>query len=183
MGFLVLDGRGAHQSRAIDRWLRDETPRLGVLFVAASVPPVHIPPGLAKPGGVFVSDIRDQWTGYANLPELERLAVTLFDRANENDIPIVLLSGDVHLGTVACLRSTRPEHALRRTDESGTNAVTFPLPGWVSGIRGAIPRPARGRRVEASILGWRWAQRGTSRNSAVPQCAREGSADPTGSAG
>ena len=126
VGFLVLDGRGARdckrsvlpllgerQWRAIERWLRDETPGLGALFVAASVPPVHIPPALAKPGGVFVSDIRDQWTWDANLPELERLAATLFDRANEHDIPIVLLGGDVHLGTVACLRSTRPEHALR----------------------------------------------------------------------
>jgi PhoD-like phosphatase len=126
VGFLVLDGRGARdctrsatpllgerQWRAIERWLRDETPSLGALFVASSVPPVHVPPELAKPGGVFMSDIRDQWTWGANLPELERLAVTLFDRASEHDIPIVVLGGDVHLGTVACLRSSRPEHARR----------------------------------------------------------------------
>lgn len=126
VGFLVLDGRGARdckrptlpllgerQWRALDGWLRDETPHLGALFVATSVPPVHVPPKLAKPGGVLVSDIRDQWTWGANLPELERLARTLFDRANEHDIPIVLLGGDVHLGTVACMRSSRPEHARR----------------------------------------------------------------------
>ncbi len=125
-GFLVLDGRGARdierpidpllgsrQWRLVKQWLRDATPGLEALFVVASVPPVHVPPELAKPGGTLVSDIRDQWTSVYNLAELERLAVELFDRANEHDIPIVLLGGDVHLGTVACLRSTRPEHAKR----------------------------------------------------------------------
>lgn len=125
-GVLVLDGRGArdiesavdpllgaHQWKCVTQWLRDETPGLEALFVVASVPPVHVPPELAKPGGALASDIRDQWTSRYNLPELERLAALLFDRANEHDIPVVLLGGDVHLGTVACLRSTRPEHAKR----------------------------------------------------------------------
>lgn len=125
-GVLVLDGRGARDlSRAADpllgaqqwsavtQWLAQETPGLEALFVVTSVPPVHVPPHLAKPGGALASDVRDQWTSEANLPELERLATTLFDRANEHDIPVVLLGGDVHLGTVACLRSTRPEHAKR----------------------------------------------------------------------
>jgi phosphodiesterase/alkaline phosphatase D-like protein len=125
-GVLVLDGRGArdmereadpllgaHQWKQVTQWLRDETPGLEALFVVSSVPPVHVPPHLAKPSGPFASDIRDQWTWPGNLPELERLATELFDRANEHDIPIVLLGGDVHLGTVACLRSTRPEHAKR----------------------------------------------------------------------
>lgn len=126
VGFLVLDGRGARdcnrsalpllgqrQWTAIERWLRDETPKLGALFVASSVPPVHVPPELAKPAGVVVSDIRDQWTWPGNLPELERLVVNLFDRANEHDIPIVLLGGDVHLGTIASVRSARPGHERR----------------------------------------------------------------------
>jgi hypothetical protein len=125
-GVLVLDGRGARdieskvdpllgaqQWKCVKQWLRDETPGLEALFVVASVPPVHVPPELAKPGGALASDIRDQWTSRYNAPELERLATELFDRANEHDIPIVLLGGDVHLGTVACLRSTRPEHAKR----------------------------------------------------------------------
>ena len=125
-GVLVLDGRGAsdierpaepllgaRQWRLVKRWLRDETPGLEALFVVTSVPPVHVPPELAKPGGALASDIRDQWTSEFNLPELERLATVLFDCANEHDIPVVLLAGDVHLGTVACLRSTRPEHAKR----------------------------------------------------------------------
>jgi phosphodiesterase/alkaline phosphatase D-like protein len=125
-GVLVLDGRGArdiesavdpllgaHQWSAVKQWLKDETPGLEALFVVASVPPVHVPPELAKPGGALASDIRDQWTSRYNAPELERLATELFDRANEHDIPVVLLGGDVHLGTVACLRSTRPEHAKR----------------------------------------------------------------------
>jgi hypothetical protein len=125
-GVLVLDGRGerdiesavdpllgAHQWKCVKEWLQGETPGLEALFVVASVPPVHVPPELAKPGGALASDIRDQWTSDYNLPELERLAALLFDRANEHDIPVVLLGGDVHLGTVACLRSTRPEHAKR----------------------------------------------------------------------
>jgi alkaline phosphatase D len=127
-GFLVLDGRGARdmeqpvdpllgarQWKLMKQWLRDETPGFEALFVVASVPPVHVPPKWAKPGGPLASDIRDQWTWERNLPELERLATELLDRANEHDIPIVLLSGDVHLGTVACLRSSRPEHAKRPT--------------------------------------------------------------------
>lgn len=126
VGVLVLDGRGARdiarpelpllgarQWQLVTEWLHDETPELAALFVVASVPPVHVPPELAKPGGALASDIRDQWTSAYNAPELERLAALLFDRANEHDIPVVLLGGDVHLGTVACLRSARPEHARR----------------------------------------------------------------------
>jgi PhoD-like phosphatase len=126
VGVLVLDGRGARdvgrardpllgarQWQLVTGWLERETRGLGALFVVSSVPPVHVPPALAKPGGLFTSGFRDQWTSEANAPELVRLADALFDCANRHDIPVVLLGGDAHLGSVACLRSTRPAHARR----------------------------------------------------------------------
>jgi phosphodiesterase/alkaline phosphatase D-like protein len=126
VGFLVLDGRGerdctgttdpllgTRQWKRVTEWLRDETPRLEALFVVTSVPLVHVPARLAKGPDAVISDFRDQWTSETNAPELERLVVELFDRANEHDIPVVLLGGDVHLGTIARLRSSRPSHAKR----------------------------------------------------------------------
>jgi alkaline phosphatase D len=126
VGFLVLDLRGhrdigrkrnplmgAHQWKKIRTWLGHQAPQLGALFVVSSVPPIHVAPALARVGGLFKSDLRDQWTHPSNQPELRRLVRLLFDIAAAQDIPVIILGGDVHVGTVACVRSNRSEHQSR----------------------------------------------------------------------
>lgn len=126
VGFLVLDLRGrrdvtrrrdpvlgAAQWRKIRAWLAREAPELGALFVVSSVPPIHVKSRLVELGSSFVTDLADQWTTDANLPELRRLVRLLLDCQNERDIPVVVLGGDVHVGAYAEIHSSRPEHARR----------------------------------------------------------------------
>lgn len=184
-GVLVLDGRGARdctlvrdpllgaqQWRLVSQWLREETPGLGALFVVSSVPPVHVPPALAKAGGAVLSDFRDQWTASANRPELARLASELFDCANRNDLPVVLLSGDTHLGTLAGLYSARPEHARRPwIHQLCASPLTARPPGLVAR---AIERIARhGFEVARGIHGRMLARPLAERNFGVVDLALE----------
>lgn len=126
VGFLVLDLRGRRdrtrerdpvlgpaQWRKLRAWLDREAPDLGALFVVSSVPPIHVKSRLVDLGSHFVSDLADQWTTEENLPELRRLVHLLFDCANEHDIPVTILGGDVHVGAYAEIYSDRPQHERR----------------------------------------------------------------------
>lgn len=124
VGVLVLDLRGHRrwtdgvrhplmgtgQWRDVRRWVREHD--LGALFVVTSVPVFHIKQFLTV---IPKSDLRDQWSSPRNRPEREELLTLLFDTANESDIPVVLVGGDVHVGTIACLRSSLPRHERRPT--------------------------------------------------------------------
>lgn len=126
VGFLVLDLRGHRdvnrvrrpvlgevQWRKIQAWLRREARELGALFVVSSVPALHVKGLLVEIGAIAISDLQDQWTTRRNERELRDLLGLLFDVANEQDIPVVLLGGDVHVGTLATVRSAKRRHARR----------------------------------------------------------------------
>lgn len=115
--FLALDlrshrdaGRGVllgeAQARAVHDWLAGEGRDAPVLFVACSVPLVHLPPVRAWGGLRRVSDITDQWSSEANREErswlLERLLAV-----EDAGTRVVLLGGDVHVATAATLE--RPD--------------------------------------------------------------------------
>lgn len=120
-GFLVLDLRGRRnmarktdplmgepQWKDIRAWIETNKKSLSCLFVVSSVPVAHAPSFVSNL--VPKSDLRDQWNYKKNLPELRRLLRDLFDLSNERDIPVVILGGDVHVGTFACIRSARQDH-------------------------------------------------------------------------
>ncbi len=126
-GFVVLDSRGerdsnretgpvlgARQLQDIKRWVAREASNLTALFVVVSVPIAHTPSFVAN---LFprsdLRDLRDQWSFAKNKPERRSVVRFLFDVANQHDIPVALISGDVHVGTFARFRSSDAAHQRR----------------------------------------------------------------------
>jgi len=168
-GFLVLDLRGArdaarprdallgaHQWAAVRDWLAGEQPGLRALFVVASVPPVHVRALAFVPPEWLPSDLRDQWTSPPFRAELDRLFEALFDFANARDVPVVLLGGDAHVGTVVAIRSTRPEHAARpRLLQLTSSPLTsVPFARFVRRPPRYFQRVPIARGIEGEILDW-----------------------------
>lgn len=121
-GFYVLDLRGrrdvtrktdplmgAPQWRDFKDWVEANEAELSCLFLVSSVPLAHAPSFVSK--HIPKSDLRDQWNSRKNQPEQRRMLRLLFDLSNRRDIPVVILGGDVHVGTFVCIRSSRAEHA------------------------------------------------------------------------
>lgn len=130
IGVLLIDGRthrnyaqgvvvGKPQWASIDRWLQDALGRkLRHLFVVVGVPPMHVElaaalsileatPWTEEP----TDDLRDAWISKNNRREAERLLYRLFQFRRESpDTMVTLLSGDVHVGTLAQIESTVPRH-------------------------------------------------------------------------
>ena len=131
-GFLVLDLRGhrrldrtiadrplmgARQWEDIKAWLAGPGSAFPLLFVVTSVPLLHAPAVFADliGGRAGELDLRDQWTYKPFRREQQDLVSLLFRTANRSGQQIVVLGGDVHVGTVARIQSVRPEHARRPT--------------------------------------------------------------------
>jgi alkaline phosphatase D len=131
-GFIVLDLRTYRKYLSEDRgellcdsqrswlcdWMESEGKKCEVVFVASSVPFLHLTshisaiPGKTA-GGLLVrllglsDDLIDQWTSKRNQDDAVFLSELLFDYSNREGIRFVLLGGDVHVGTIAVLRSPR----------------------------------------------------------------------------
>jgi alkaline phosphatase D len=111
--FLVMDTRGhrdfyrgqytiagKEQWDKIQEWINSEPVKNSkILFVVTSVPVLHVS---RKFGSLsFIkNDIRDQWSTGDNKYERRRLLNMLFEWSNENNRPVFILGGDVHVGTV-----------------------------------------------------------------------------------
>lgn len=128
-GFLVLDLRGqrnvtrktadrplmgARQWADLTAWLQGPARACRIVFVITSVPLIHAPAILADAGGVIGElNLMDQWSYEKFRPEQQDLVRLLFAFANEHDRQVVVLGGDVHVGTVAAIRSTNAAHVRR----------------------------------------------------------------------
>ena len=124
LGVFMLDMRGlrdcrrkrnpllsARQLRDFKAWVKGELEGLSALAVVSSVPVAHAPTFISNL--IPRSDLRDQWSYQPNKPERDSVVRFLFDVANQQDIPVTLLSGDVHVATTARLRSRRAGHQKR----------------------------------------------------------------------
>ncbi len=56
-------------------------------------------------------DLRDHWRSVAHLQERLRLVHRLLDHAKAKSCRVTILSGDVHVGALSVIESTRSEHA------------------------------------------------------------------------
>lgn len=153
LGVLMLDARshraywdgvilGEAQWAWIDTWLsRSVGQGMRWLYVVAGVPPVHADLGWVlalselSPGGGS-SNLRDWWTAKNNLDECHRLLDRLFAFERDHGVPVTILSGDVHVGTVGRIRSNVPTHAttghLRPViHQVVSSGIASPGPGWV----------------------------------------------------
>ncbi|QRO01305.1 alkaline phosphatase family protein [Archangium violaceum] len=135
LGFLVLDARthrswkdqtiiGRRQWAEVDAWLEAQVPAgLKRLFVVTGVPPLHAKVAAAsklleKLGfDSFLGDVRDSWMAPNNTEELRKLLNRLFEfRKRSPGTEVTSLSGDVHVGTTARLRSRVPFHKRSESD-------------------------------------------------------------------
>ena len=111
--FMVLDLRGnrqawnnqllgASQVQWVDQFLT-QRPHATVLFLISSVPMFHLSPrwaALPKLLGLNVSDVTDQWSSPPNRGDRIAILKRLYQWLDE--VPgrrVVILGGDVHLGT------------------------------------------------------------------------------------
>lgn len=144
VGFLVLDLRGCRdhgagrvlgeeQWRAVDGFLRDADARdARTVFLAASVPIVHLSPGLVAlaswiPGSKG-TDVRDRWNTPAFRDEREALLERIFTwQAARPRRQLVALGGDVHVGAAFTVRPRRRTSWPRgRFHQWTSSALTTP---------------------------------------------------------
>lgn len=125
IGFVMLDLRryrslraqtilGVEQKDWLEKWLKKEGRQCRVVFIACSVPVVHVTHALSmmanKAEMKFVGvsdDLADQWSHANFTKEMRGFAELLFDLSNHDGVRFILLGGDVHVGTFAVLRSHR----------------------------------------------------------------------------
>ncbi len=92
---------GKKQWEDITTWLNSESVQQSkLLFVVSSVPVCHLSRRFGSLG-IFKNDIRDQWSTSHNKDERRLLLDLLFDWSGDEKKPVIILSGDVHVGTVA----------------------------------------------------------------------------------
>lgn len=151
IGLLVLDARthrrwseqtiiGRKQWADMDAWLEGQVNAgLKRLYVITGVPPLHARVAAAsrlleKLGLTSVlADVRDAWMAPNNTEELRKLLNRLFEfRKRSPGTEVTSLSGDVHVGTTARLRSRVPFHKRSEVDQPELTQVVS------SGI-GALP--------------------------------------------
>ncbi|WNG36029.1 alkaline phosphatase family protein [Archangium violaceum] len=136
IGLLVLDARthrswkdqtviGRRQWAEMDAWLEAQAcAGLKRLYVVTGVPPLHAKVAAAsrlleKLGmTAYLGDVRDSWMAPNNAEELRKLLNRLFEfRKCSPCTEVTLLSGDVHVGTTARLRSRVPFHKRSDLDQ------------------------------------------------------------------
>lgn len=94
---------GREQWEDIKAWLNSEViQESSILFVVTSVPVCHLSRKFGSLG-IFKSDINDQWSTMHNKRERRILLDLLYEWSGERKRPVFILSGDVHLGTVATI--------------------------------------------------------------------------------
>ncbi len=124
---------GEAQWAELDRWFvereadRKELGYRHVLFVSP-VPVVYLRfSGIVESGGWIANlrdDLVDQWESRHHRGERARLIMTLLEHQARSRSAVTILSGDVHVGARAEIRSRNPRHALLGQPEVVINQVT-----------------------------------------------------------
>ncbi|RKG99284.1 hypothetical protein D7V97_31895 [Corallococcus sp. CA053C] len=93
------------------------------VLVVCSVPLVHLRFGAAVENGSRITALRDdmldQWESGVHSGERERVIMNLFSLAKQAYCAVTVLSGDVHVGAHATLRSHNPDHLIPALQSAG----------------------------------------------------------------
>jgi hypothetical protein len=134
------------QWKALDTWRAEHRGRSANgsakkarhVLVVSSVPLVHMRfgPGAERMSGMMDlrDDLLDQWESLVHRGERVRLMMDLFTLAKESCCAVTVVSGDVHVGARALLRSHNPEHLVdgmpeRAIEQVTSSAIVHPPPG------------------------------------------------------
>ena len=102
---------------ALYAWLDQASGHQHLLFMS-SIPVAYLDLGTIEkllnvlPGQQELEDdLRDHWRSIAHVQERLRLVHRLLDHAVQKNCRVTILSGDVHVGAVSVIESTRSEHS------------------------------------------------------------------------
>ncbi|TSC23087.1 alkaline phosphatase D family protein [Corallococcus sp. Z5C101001] len=159
-----LDEKGAHprteftvmsrpQWDAFDAWREEhrQRPENGKkarhVLVVSSVPLVHLRfgPAMERMSGDLRDDLLDQWESAVHRGERTRLLMNLFSLARKSYCAVTVLSGDVHVGARARVRSRNPDHLVPALgtvgevfiEQATSSPIVHPPPGWLA-FRGML---------------------------------------------
>ena len=118
----------------------------GPIFVVSSVPTVHLKDfvlNLADWAAVFGGrdDVRDHWEHDINRDEYKKLMTLLFECSHDSGRPLVILSGDVHVGAIFSLHHAKYDKA--RVFQVTSSGITY-------NRLSALKRKALGKAVKQS---------------------------------
>ncbi len=135
-----------------------------LLFVAP-IPVVYMRmrAGSESLGGLagLRDDLIDQWESGRHRGERARLIMTLLEHQNLSNSAVTIVSGDVHLGARALIRSRNPLHVLpghteAQIEQITSSGIVHPPPSWLQylGLRtlGNVGPDDLGCQVETELL-------------------------------
>jgi hypothetical protein len=136
---------------AFDAWREEHRQRPDAgkkarhVLVVSSVPLVHLRFGPAMErmtGGPLElrDDLLDQWESAVHRGERTRLLMNLFAVAKRSYCAVTVLSGDVHVGARARVRSRNPDHLVPALgtvgevfiEQATSSPIVHPPPGWLA---------------------------------------------------
>lgn len=134
--FFVLDTRshrsikedvllGKTQKEVFEKWI--QSPKVSsakVLFLVSSVPVFHLSRDLWSFGKI-IDDAADQWTYKGNRKARRWLLKNLFEWSGNDNKPVYILGGDVHVGTEVCMAHMKRKQVIQQITSSPiTNRVS-----------------------------------------------------------
>ncbi|MFP8966549.1 alkaline phosphatase D family protein [Pokkaliibacter sp. CJK22405] len=124
---------GKKQHQRLKDWaenLQEASERPGPIFVVSTVPLVHLREmvsNLLDWASIFGGrdDVRDHWAHESHQAEIVTLLDVLFGAAKRTRRPLVVLSGDVHIGGIFSLFSDKPEFKDVTVYQVTSSPVTY----------------------------------------------------------
>lgn len=115
------------------------------VLVVSSVPLVHLRfgPAMERMSGGSMGlrdDLLDQWESAVHRGERTRMLMNLFSLAKKSYCAVTVLSGDVHVGARARVRSRNPDHLVPALgtvgevfiEQATSSPIVHPPPGWLA---------------------------------------------------
>ncbi len=137
---------GAAQHERLAAWAEEvkNAGKRGPIFVVSTVPTVHLKDfvlNLADWAAVFGGrdDVRDHWEHDINRDEYKKLMSLLFECSHQSGRPLVILSGDVHVGAIFSLHHAK--FAKARVFQVTSSGITY-------NMLSALKRKALGKAVK-----------------------------------
>jgi alkaline phosphatase D len=147
IGFYTLDMRGHHKYKQsgtynilgkeqylrFKEWIESaESNSKKALFIVSPVPVIHWSATIVNVADIIPSamdDLRDEWDHKSNAKERNKILDLVFKISDDNNIPVVFLSGDVHC---AASFELKRKGSKGRVFQFTSSAVTRPPAPFVS---------------------------------------------------
>ncbi len=119
---------GDAQMKRIRTWLASKAvSKAAAVFIVLSVPIVHHRNFIVNHMDIgffgIADDLRDQWEHRSNWTERDKLLAAVFQCSEDNQVPVVFLSGDVHVGAAFSLSNSK--HPKAKVYQLTSSAITY----------------------------------------------------------